>query len=200
MGRRARLSGILAGAAIAAALSGPAAAYYHFTYYTRPSAPFSPIPAKFDLNALPNKTLTFYVSDNGPTRLANNDSLPSVLGVFQQAIAAWNSVATSDLRLAFGGLYTQGAAANTPHVEIVFSEDVPPGVIDVGGPVTKLAPTSGPNGQFVPISVSQILVPRNLAQIASSIGASSNEEFFTNVVHEIGHTLGLQHTFTSSAM
>src|SRR5437868_14703661 len=103
----ARGRGVVARAAMAALLSTPAAAYYHFTHYTRTTAPFLPIQEKFDLNALPNKTLTFYVSDNGPTQLLPNDSFASLIGAFRQAIQVWDSVGTSDLRLAFGGLYHQ---------------------------------------------------------------------------------------------
>ena len=32
-----------------------AGAYYHFYHYTNRTAPYNPVPEKFDLNALPNK-------------------------------------------------------------------------------------------------------------------------------------------------
>src|SRR6478672_5027590 len=196
MSLRACGKGIMAGLALAAFLSTPAAAYYHFTHYTRTSAPFLPIQEKFDLNTLPNKTLTFYVSDNGPTQLLPNDSFASILGAFRQAIQAWDGVATSDLRLTFGGLYSPGAASNTPSVQIVFSDDIPPGIVEQAGPTSRLIPSNGPNGPFNAITSSVILVRRNLSQ--ESI--SSSDEFFTTAVHEVGHALGLQHTWTSSAM
>src|SRR6476661_10372355 len=108
-------------ASIAILLAAPLAGYYHFIRY---DAAGRPVQSKFDLNSLPNKTLTFYVSDNGPTQLLPNDSFASVLGAFRQAIQAWDAVGTSDLRLSFGGLYSANAASNTPSVQIVFSDDI----------------------------------------------------------------------------
>ena len=78
----------------------PASAYYHFTYYINGQA----APQKFDLGALTNKTVTFFVSSSGPAAFSATDSFPSVLSQIRQAAAAWNAVPTSDLRIAFGGL------------------------------------------------------------------------------------------------
>ena len=89
---------------LAALLTGvmlsPAGAYYHFIHYTGRSSPWAPVPEKFDLNALPNKTVTFFVSDNGPAQYPQNDSFASVLSQIRQAAQAWNGVGTSDPRAA----------------------------------------------------------------------------------------------------
>src|SRR5690348_7368200 len=105
----ARGKSLLAGTAMAAFLSSPAAAYYHFTHYLRTTTPVQAIQEKFDLNSLPNKTLTFYISDNGPSQLQPSDSFASVIGAYRQAIQVWDSVSTSDLRVAFGGLFNSSA-------------------------------------------------------------------------------------------
>ena len=36
-------------------------AYYYFTHYTSRNA--NPVPEKYDLNALPNRTVTFFIND-----------------------------------------------------------------------------------------------------------------------------------------
>ena len=56
-----------------------AGGYYHFVHYSSRLGPFTPIYEKFDLNALVNKTVYFYVSDQGPA-LAPGDSYESLIG------------------------------------------------------------------------------------------------------------------------
>ena len=50
----------------------------------------------------------------------------------QQAAAAWNSVDSSDLRVAFGGLESPKQVENSPGGDVVFV-DLPPGLL--GGPL-----------------------------------------------------------------
>ena len=112
-------------AALAVLALSPASGYYHYTrYFSR--SPWMPVQEKFDLNALPNRTLTFYVSDAGPTQYGPNDSFSSVVSQVRQAAAAWNAVDTSDLRVAFGGVATFGTPQSSPSGMVVF-DDLPPG-------------------------------------------------------------------------
>ncbi len=187
----------LLGIALAAMVwAMPGGAYYHFIHYTGRGTPYFPVPEKYDLPGLPNKTITFFVSDTGPAQFGANDSFPSVLSQVRQAAQVWNSVETSDLRVAFGGLYTAGVPQASPGAAVVF-EDLPPGVLAYGGPTTRSTPVAGTNGLITPIMFSEVHLSLDFTQRP---GPSYSEGFFLTVVHEMGHSLGLQHTFTSSAM
>jgi hypothetical protein len=99
-----------------------AGAYYHFIHYTNRSAPYNPVPEKFDLNTLQNKTVTFVLWDTAAGLISRPDQLPSVLSLMREAARVWNGVDSSDLRVAFGGLASSSTTENTPGVEILFDE------------------------------------------------------------------------------
>lgn len=170
--------------------AGISPAYYHFIRYNTRTGPFTPIYEKFDLNALPNNTVTYFISAQAQVQLAPNDSYSGMVSQIRAAAKVWNDVETSDLRLSYGGTITPGTPGSAPFVEIVFDE-VPPGLIAWGTPQIL----ADYNGSFVPV-VKSILTIRNDLSLKPSYG----ESLFGTLVHELGHALGLQHTLTSSAM
>src|SRR5438045_3900450 len=100
-----------------------AGAYYHFYHYTNRSAPYNPVPEKFDLNALPNKTVTFFITDSSAGLITPSTQFASALAAIKDAARAWNAVDSSDLRVAFGGLATSYTADAQPGEQSGF--DVP---------------------------------------------------------------------------
>lgn len=185
--RRAKLAAVLALAAV------PSSAYYHFIHYL----PTGNAPEKFDLSALPNNTVTFFVSESGPTNYAQNDTFNSVLSQIQQATLAWNNIASSSLRVAFGGLENVATPQNTPGGDVLF-EDLPPGVEGFGGPTTLASPATAADGsQFFPVVRSVVHLSLDLTQPP---GPSYDQSFLMTTIHEMGHAIGLQHTFTSASM
>jgi len=181
-------------AALASALAAFASlsfANYHFVHFNSRTSPWRSAPEKFDLTVLPNKTLSYFVTDQTGVQLAANDTYIGLVSEIRSAAKVWNDVETSELRLAFGGFAAPNTPQAAPSLEIIFGEDLPPGLIAVGGPQVN----AEFNGQFVPIQKSVVLIRQDLRT-----NPSFSEKFFGTLVHEIGHGLGLQHTFTSGVM
>ncbi len=178
----------------AATWIAPAPAYYHYVRFVDTADGRARTVEKFDLDALLDGRVDFFVSRQRLPVLAGNDSFDGVLSQVRQALAVWDAVPTSALRVGFGGVVDGPAPGNAPAGQIIFAE-LPPGVIGMGGPVTTRASRPG----FTPIARSQVVLSNNLVNGARP-RTSFSELFFSTLVHEIGHALGLQHTLSSSAM
>jgi hypothetical protein len=175
-------------------------AYYYYVFFNTKTGPFNPIVEKFDLNALVNNTVPFFISDQAPV-LAPGDSFQALIGEIRGAADVWNGIGTATLKLGYGGLFTAGTTESAPGIDIEFSQDIPPGLLAISGPTVVADQTYGPGGLFKPILRSKMYLPADLSQVPTyGPFASYSEQFFVTIVHEFGHTLGLQHTLTSSVM
>jgi Matrixin/IPT/TIG domain len=180
--------------------SSTGAAYYYYTYFNTSSSPYTPILARFDLNTLTNNTVPFFVSGAGPSSMYSGDSFQAIISQISAAANVWNGVSTSSIRLAFGGLYSPGATESAPGIQIQFSDDVPPGLLAFTTLESFGNLTSGQNGTFIPVYLSVTSLPSDLGSSTYFNGPSYSEQFFVTLVHEFGHTMGLQHTLASSVM
>jgi hypothetical protein len=179
------------------ALAGTGSAHYYYYYVVNGT----PTIVKFDVTALVNNTVPFYIANEGPSALVAGDSFPAVISEVRAAAAAWNSVSSSNIRLAYGGLFTEGRTDSAPSIDVHFSDDVPPGLLAIGGPESLGVASSDSNGAFYPITRSQLLLPSDMTNLPFYGPIPSySENFFVTLVHELGHTLGLQHTLASSVM
>lgn len=195
----ARLAALVTGCFL---LANTGSAYYYYTYFNSTTAPFTPVVARFDLTTLSNNTVPFFVSHTGPTAMYPGDSLTALVSQIGAAANVWNSLSTSSIRLAYGGFFAPGTTESAPGVQIEFSDDIPPGLLAFTIPTVVGNPSNGPNGSmFLPIYLSLIELPSDMSATGNNFtGPSYSEEFFVTMVHEFGHSMGLQHTLASSVM
>lgn len=176
-------------------------AYYYYVFYASGTGPFAPLAAHFDLNAIKDNTVQYFISDQPAGPLMPGDNLTAIYSQIRQAAEVWSGVASSSLRLRFGGTRNMANPQNVPGIDVVFDDNIPPGIVAQTALTfpSDLTFLSTKGTTFVPILRSKLQLRRDLTA-AGYRQSSYSDAFFMTLVHEFGHTLGLQHTFTSATM
>ena len=115
-------------ASLLLSLTSVSSAYYYWIFFPG-NATSQRYPAKFDLSTMPDRAISYFISDKGPGKLVDGDNYDALVSQIRLAAETWNGVTTSDLRLRFGGFSTVDALQAAPGIDVVFDDNMPPGLL-----------------------------------------------------------------------
>src|SRR5579862_5982700 len=99
-------------------------AYYYYVFFSSGTGPYTPLMAHFDLNAIKDNTVQYFISDQAPGPLMPGDTITAIYSEIRQAAAVWNGVGSSSLRLHFGGTRYMDTPQTVPGIDVVFDDDM----------------------------------------------------------------------------
>ena len=111
------------------------------------------------------------------------DNLTAIYSQIRQAAEVWNGVASSSLRLHFGGTRNMATPQTVPGIDVVFDDNIPPGIIAQTTLTlpSDLSSLSAQGTTFVPILRSKLQLRKDLTA-AGYQQSSYTDAFFMTLV------------------
>lgn len=128
-----RLAGrIVLCTAVLLAFSVSAPAYYYYIHFDQNG---NALPAKWNLTTLSNNTVYFFVADAGlnTAKMAPGDGYEALLSELRAAAAVWNGVASTQIRIGYGGLFHYTGTDSNAGINVEFSDTISPGLLAYSG-------------------------------------------------------------------
>ena len=119
---------------------------------------------RFQVETQPGGVVPYLIEQPPATlQLSKGDTFASVVSQIRAAADVWNSVGTATFRFEFGGMATPNITMNSPSVLVSFDDELPPGIIAMGGPITRGDPVTLQSGDtIVPIVQSSLVIGSDL--------------------------------------